>query len=117
VAKKILRKQGYTVHTVENGVEALEALEQSNFEVVLMDMQMPVMDGREAIVAIRRGESASGHHQPIIAVTANALKGDREDCLSVGADDYVSKPFQIRTLISAIQALQEQPQPEPAQKH
>ena len=77
---------------------------------------MPVMDGREAIAAIRNDELTSGRHQRIIAVTANAPKGDREDCIAAGTDDYVSKPFKINTLITAINVLQEQSRPEPSRK-
>jgi two-component system, sensor histidine kinase and response regulator len=77
----------------QNGREALEMLKKQNFDIVLMDIQMPEMDGFEATKRIREKEQASGTHQPIIALTAHAMKGDRERCLASGMDDYLNKPI------------------------
>jgi len=81
-----------------NGKEALAALEKNTFDLVLMDVQMPEMDGFEATMAIREKEKASGHHLPIIAMTAHAMAGDRERCLNAGMDDYISKPIRPQEL-------------------
>lgn len=94
IAKIYIEQLGYRAHTVANGEEALEALSRIQYDLVFMDVQMPVMDGYEATRRIRRQESASGRHVPIVAMTANAIQGDREKCLAAGMDDYVSKPFQ-----------------------
>ncbi|MDP9144509.1 MAG: response regulator, partial [Actinomycetota bacterium] len=84
VATRILEKRGHTVVVVENGREALAALDRATFDLILMDVQMPVMDGREATLAIREGEQTRGGHIPIIAVTASAMKGDRDKCFACG---------------------------------
>lgn len=85
-----------------NGKEAIAALERERFDLVLMDVQMPVMDGFEAIRSIRAKEQTSGAHIPIVALTAHAMKGDREKCIAVGADDYVSKPIRTADLLAAM---------------
>jgi two-component system, sensor histidine kinase and response regulator len=95
LALKLLEKHGHKVVVAENGRQALEALEREKVDLVLMDVQMPEMDGFEATAAIRAKEKTSGGHLPIIAVTAHAMKGDRERCLAAGMDDYIAKP--IRT--------------------
>jgi PAS domain S-box-containing protein len=102
LAVSLLEKQGHTVVVAGNGREALAALEQGAFDLVLMDVQMPEMDGLEATALIRRREQQAGGHLPIIAMTAHAMKGDRERCLQAGMDDYVSKPVQPRELHEAI---------------
>src|SRR5262249_26279151 len=88
-----LEKQGHQGRVVGNGREALAALEEQPFDLILMDVQMPELDGLAAAAAIRRREEAAGGHVPIIALTAHAMKGDRERCLAAGMDDYVSKPI------------------------
>ena len=105
LAIRILEKQGYEVLVVGNGKQAVDALEDSEFDVVLMDVQMPVMDGFEATSAIRRREQERGGHIPVIAMTANAMKGDREECLENGFDDYTSKPIQWAQLMTVIETL------------
>jgi len=103
LAVALLQKRGHTVIPTENGQEAIAALDREKVDVVLMDVQMPVMDGFEAIRSIRGREKISNSHIPIIALTAHAMKGDREKCLAVGADDYVSKPIRTSDLFAAIE--------------
>jgi CheY-like chemotaxis protein len=90
---------------VNNGVEALDALERGTFDVVLMDVQMPEMGGFEATARIREREKSTGQHVPVIAMTAHALKGDRERCLEAGMDAYVSKPIQAALLFETIDSV------------
>jgi signal transduction histidine kinase/CheY-like chemotaxis protein/HPt (histidine-containing phosphotransfer) domain-containing protein len=102
VAKRILEKMGHAVSTTSNGSEALSFLAGASFDLVLMDIQMPVMDGFAATKEIRMQEVKTGGHLPIIALTAHAMKGDRERCLQAGMDGYVSKPITSAELQSAI---------------
>ncbi len=102
VAAKMLEKAGYEVDIANNGQEAVEKVFQNRYDVVLMDCQMPGMDGFEATQAIREREP-EGQRIPIIALTANAMKGDRERCLEVGMDDYLSKPVKKEELYSIIE--------------
>ena len=102
---KMLEKRGHTVGVATNGREALNALEKQRYDLVLMDVQMPEMDGFEATVAIREQEKASGGHIPIVAMTAHAMKGDRERCLTIGMDAYVSKPITAQELLEAMDAV------------
>ncbi len=102
VAVKMLEKQGHTVQVAANGQLALNALEQETFDVVFMDVQMPVMDGLQAVAVLRERESNTGRHVPVIAMTAHAMAGDRERCLSAGMDDYVSKPIDQQELAAVL---------------
>ncbi|MFL5401816.1 MAG: response regulator [Gemmatimonadales bacterium] len=102
---RILEKRGHSVDVVGNGVQALDALKRAEFDLVLMDIQMPEMDGFEATAAIRAGESSSGISIPIIALTAHAMTGDRERCLAAGMDAYLSKPIRAAELIQTIESL------------
>jgi CheY-like chemotaxis protein len=108
LAARLLEKQGHRVVVAGNGREALEALEREGFDLVLMDVQMPELGGLEATPAIRRREAArgglgpGGRRVPVIAMTAHAMKGDRERCLAAGMDDYVSKPVRGTELFAAI---------------
>ena len=98
VAVRILERRGHTVHLANNGKEALRALTYGSFDLVLMDVQMPEMDGFEATRAIRSNELEKGGHVPIIAMTAHAMQGDHERCLASGMDDYLSKPVEPHAL-------------------
>jgi PAS domain S-box-containing protein len=105
VAVRMLEKQGHTVHAVPDGREALAAVTTMPFDLVLMDVQMPEMNGLEATAAIRALERERGGHIPIIALTAHAMKGDMERCLEAGMDAYVSKPISPSKLFEAIDLL------------
>jgi two-component system, sensor histidine kinase len=106
LAVRLLEKAGYRVDTATNGKAALEALDRDRFDLALMDLQMPEMDGMEATARIRERERATGGHLPIIALTANAMIGDRERCLQAGMDGYVSKPIDIAVLLEEIRRVQ-----------
>ena len=105
LAVRLLERRGYTVSVAGDGREALIALEKGSFDVVLMDIQMPEMDGFEATAIIREKEKSSGQHIPIIAMTANALKGDQERCLQAGMDAYISKPIRTKELFATIEEI------------
>jgi len=98
VAIRMLQKLGCVVELAENGQQALEKLERASYDIVLMDMQMPVMDGLTATRLLRQREQQTGHHQVVIALTANAMQTDRELCLEAGMDDYLSKPLTLDAL-------------------
>ena len=102
---RLLEKRGFSVTPVGNGKEALAELEKHPFDLVLMDVQMPEMNGFEATALIRKKEKSTGDHLPIIALTAHALKGDEERCRAAGMDDYVAKPVRFQNLLAAIQRL------------
>jgi PAS domain S-box-containing protein len=103
LAVRLLEKRGYSVKVAGNGRAGVEDSEGEQFDVVLMDIQMPGMDGFEATAAIREREKLTGGHVPIIAMTAHAFRGDQERCLSAGMDDYVSKPIRTSELVSKIE--------------
>jgi two-component system, sensor histidine kinase and response regulator len=103
VASTLLQREGHEVFIANNGLEALDALDKRPFDLILMDVQMPQMDGLEATAAIRRMEMGSGTRIPIIAMTAHAMADDRERCLAAGMDSYVSKPIDIHTLLETIE--------------
>ncbi len=105
VVTNMLTKRGHRVTIASNGREACEAAMRANFDVALMDVQMPEMDGFEALTAIRQDEQSTGRHLPIIALTAHAMKGDRERCLDSGFDSYLSKPVRSDQLYGALDAL------------
>jgi CheY-like chemotaxis protein len=105
LAVGLLAKQGHQVVIANNGREAVAALASGEFDVVLMDVEMPEMDGMEATAAIRERETQLGKHTPIIAMTAHAMKGDRERCLAAGMDDYVAKPVRSRELFEKLSAV------------
>ena len=90
LAVRLLEKRGYSVVVAGNGRAAVEAFQKESFHLVLMDIQMPGMDGFEATAAIREAEKITGKHIPIVAMTAHALKGDQDRCMAVGMDGYVS---------------------------
>lgn len=106
VAVHMLMKQGHTVVVANNDNEALAALQKQSFDLMLMDVQMPEMGGFEATEIIRQDEMGAGRRLPIIAMTAHAMKGDRERCLEAGMDGYVSKPVQAKELREAIDDIQ-----------
>ncbi|NQT16066.1 MAG: response regulator, partial [Planctomycetes bacterium] len=104
LAVAILRKRDYEVEVVDNGKEAVEAWQRGVYDLVLMDVQMPVMSGFEATAAIRAAEEPRGTHTPIVAMTAHAMKGDRQRCLDAGMDGYVAKPIDVTELFRTIES-------------
>lgn len=105
LATKLLEKMGHSVWVAEDGKKALEAMARGGFDLVMMDVQMPVLDGFEATKTIRTEEKRTGKHIPVVAMTAHAMKGDRERCLEAGMDGYVSKPINLQELYDAIENL------------
>jgi CheY-like chemotaxis protein len=104
VATRMLERLGHFVVVASDGRKAIAALEHGEFDAVLMDVQMPELDGFEALRAIRAREAVSGRHMPIIALTAHAMQGDRERCLAAGFDDYLAKPIRQRDLKTVLSA-------------
>jgi CheY-like chemotaxis protein len=100
---RMLEKLGHSVTVTSNGREAAQAAERESFDLVFMDVQMPEVDGFEATAMIRTREKSSGGHLPIVALTAHAMKGDREKCLAGGMDDYLTKPIQPKELHEILQ--------------
>jgi two-component system, sensor histidine kinase and response regulator len=109
LAVKMLQREGHATSVAENGRLALAALERERFDLILMDMMMPEMDGLEAARRIRAQEAVNGGHIPIIALTANAMQGDRERCLDAGMDSYLAKPVKAEALYREVQKLTEVP--------
>jgi CheY-like chemotaxis protein len=105
LARRLLEKRGHTVVIAENGRAALDALERETFDLILMDVQMPVLGGIEAASCIREREriAGGGARIPIIALTANAMAGDRERCIGSGMDEYLTKPIQARDLFATME--------------
>ncbi len=101
---RLLSGKGHRVSVVNSGAAALARFRQESFDVILMDVQMPEMDGLTAAARIREYECATGKRVPIIAMTANAMKGDRDQCLAAGMDDYIGKPFQPEELFAKVEA-------------
>jgi len=113
VALRILERAGHIVAVAENGRAALRMLEEQSFDLILMDVQMPEMDGFEATAAIREKEKRTGRHIPIIAMTAHAMTGDRERCLAAGMDSYISKPVIASALLELVSKYSRRPTPVP----
>ena len=102
VATRLLKREGHTVEVAHNGLEAVAQAAQQHFDVILMDVQMPVMGGFQATREIREREAGSDEHVPIVALTAHAMVGDRERCLEAGMDDYLAKPIRLEELIETL---------------
>ncbi len=109
LAQRAIEKMGHTILVTSNGLRAVEAAAAQNFDLILMDLQMPEMDGFEATARIRQAELLFGRHTPIIAMTAHAMHGDRENCLRSGFDDYISKPVDLKTLARMLNQLRAHP--------
>jgi CheY-like chemotaxis protein len=107
----MLEKRGHRVTVVANGLEAVVAAAREPFDLVLMDVQMPEMDGFEATAAIRQAEAATGRHLAIFAMTAHAMKGDAERCRAAGMDGYLPKPIRPADLYALIDGCPPQPDP------
>jgi CheY-like chemotaxis protein len=105
LAVRMLKKRGHEADVAENGFDALKLLATKNYDLILMDCQMPEMDGFETTRQIRIAEAATGHHIPIVAMTANALPGDRERCIEAGMDEYIAKPVHAEMLYQMIEAV------------
>ena len=114
VAVRMLEKRGYRLQVVDTGCKAVAAVEEQSFDLVLMDIQMPEMDGLTATALIRKAEAGTGRHMPVVAMTAHAMTGDRERFLAAGMDDYIAKPFEPAELDRVIDARRERPEPPPA---
>ena len=102
LALRLLSQMGYQADVAANGIEAVEAVERQEYDLVLMDVQMPEMDGLQATREIRASQPDDGPR--IVAMTANAMDGDREACFEAGMDDYVSKPIRVDELVAAIES-------------
>ena len=111
LVKRLLEKAGHTVVVVGNGREAVESLKNDTFDMVLMDVQMPEMDGLEATRAIREVEKTTQAHIPILALTAHAMRGDQDKCLAAGMDAYLTKPLQPADLFDIVRTYGARPLP------
>jgi len=99
---RLLEKKGWKVEAVENGQEAIDRLEKNSFDMILMDANMPILDGLEATKIIRENEKKTGQHIPIIALTARAMQEDRQECIDAGMDAYIAKPIERQVLYETI---------------
>jgi CheY-like chemotaxis protein len=109
IATLLLERLGHSVAVVDDGSKAIATLGSARFDVVFMDIQMPVMDGLTAIRILRESEALTGEHMPVFALTAHAIKGDRENCLEAGFDGYIAKPIRRADLLEAIETLEDTP--------
>ncbi len=101
-----LSKYGFVIDTANNGQEALDKLEDNcNYDLILMDLMMPIMDGLETTVSIREKEKLTNEHMPIIGLTANTYDADREKCLAHGMDEYMAKPFDLKEFFNHLESL------------
>jgi CheY-like chemotaxis protein len=105
LAVRMLKKRGHEADVAENGFDALKLLSSKTYDLILMDCQMPEMDGFETTRRIRTAEVTTGLHIPIVAMTANALPGDRERCIEAGMDEYIAKPVHAEMLYQMIEAV------------
>ncbi len=105
VAMRVLEKRGHKVTLATTGREAYEWFTRERFDLILMDVQMPDMDGIEATAAIRKLEKHTGGYTPIVALTAHTMKGDRERCIEAGMDGYINKPFEAAKLLEVVEAI------------
>jgi PAS domain S-box-containing protein len=105
LATLLLRKSGHSAMTACNGIEAVALVRQHRFDLVLMDLQMPEMDGFQALAEIRRLEPSLGRHIPVVAMTAHAMEGERENCLRAGMDEYLSKPYEASDLLNLVSSV------------
>ena len=103
ILRLLLEKRGYAVAVVGDGQRAVDALEREHFDIVLMDVQMPILDGYSATRAIREREALTREHLPIVAVTAQGRNGDEQACLAAGMDGYVAKPFRMGDLLNTLE--------------
>jgi CheY-like chemotaxis protein len=104
LVKRLLEKRGHLVTVACSGQEAVDCVRRQSFDVILMDVQMPDMDGLEATALIRERERGKEEHTPIIALTAYTMKGDRERCLAAGMDDYVNKPIDAVKFLEVVES-------------
>jgi CheY-like chemotaxis protein len=115
--RRVLEKRGHSVAVASNGLEALACLADQRFDMLLLDLQMPELDGMEVCKRIRAVEKDTGAHLPIVALTAHAMNSDRETCLHAGMDGYLSKPIQMEELAAALRTVSPNraatPRPEP----
>jgi len=105
ILQSLLKKQGYEVEVAANGREALDAIQKHTFDMVILDIQMPELDGFEVAAAIRDLEKKTGRYTPIMALTAHALVGQQQECLSRGIDGFATKPIQPRKLLQTLVSL------------
>jgi CheY-like chemotaxis protein len=105
VAQRLLEKNGFTVEVVNDGKEAVKVLKNARYDLVLMDIQMPEMDGLEATVKIRQIEKRKGNHTPVVALTANNSEAMRERCFEVGMDGFIAKPLEMNTFWEVVKPI------------